>query len=193
MKRAEVLPGKPYPLGATYLGNGVNFAVFSEHARKVEVCVFDPDNPAREVRRYVLPELERQFGLGMATPRDMARLMALIGQGKAVSPESSAAMLATLRQQQDRAMIPRLLPDDDVHVANKTGTDEEKRPGPGGRRGHVRADVAVVASPRASYAVAIYARHVEDGRWGVENDALTTGARISRLLFEHYSRARKRP
>jgi glycogen operon protein len=56
MKRAEVLPGKPYPLGATYLGNGVNFAVFSEHARKVEVCLFDPDNPARELKRYTLPE-----------------------------------------------------------------------------------------------------------------------------------------
>lgn len=141
----------------------------------------------RDGRADVLPELERQFGLGMATPRDMARLMALIGQGKAVSPESSAAMLATLRQQQDRAMIPRLLPDDDVHVANKTGTDEEKRPGPGGRRGHVRADVAVVASPRASYAVAIYARHVEDGRWGVENDALVTGAKISRLIYEYFT------
>ncbi|HEX5754306.1 MAG TPA: glycogen debranching protein GlgX [Archangium sp.] len=56
MKRTEVLPGKPYPLGATYLGNGVNFAVFSEHARKIEVCLFDADNPARELRRYVLPE-----------------------------------------------------------------------------------------------------------------------------------------
>ena len=141
----------------------------------------------RDGRADVLPELERQFGLGMATPRDMARLMALIGQGKAVSPESSAAMLATLRQQQDRAMIPRLLPDDDVHVANKTGTDEEKRPGPGGRRGHVRADVAVVASPRASYAVAIYARHVEDERWGVDNDALVTGAKISRLIYEYFT------
>jgi hypothetical protein len=41
--------------------------------------------------------------------------------------------------------------------------------------------------------LAIYARQVDDTRWGIENDALTTGARISRLLFEHYSRARKRP
>jgi len=56
MKRAEVLPGKPYPLGATYLGNGVNFAVFSEHARKVEVCLFDPEEPSRELKRYTLPE-----------------------------------------------------------------------------------------------------------------------------------------
>jgi glycogen operon protein len=56
MKRPEVLPGKPYPLGATYLGNGVNFAVFSEHATKVEVCLFDPEDPSRELKRYTLPE-----------------------------------------------------------------------------------------------------------------------------------------
>jgi isoamylase len=33
--------GKPYPLGATWDGNGVNFALFSEHAEKVELCLFD--------------------------------------------------------------------------------------------------------------------------------------------------------
>ena len=59
----------------------------------------------------VLPDLEREFGLGMTTPRDMARLMVLIADGKAVSAEASEAMLATLRRQQDRAMIPRLLPE----------------------------------------------------------------------------------
>jgi isoamylase len=64
MNRAEVLPGRPYPLGATYLGNGVNFAVFSEHALKVEVCLFDPANPARELRRYTLPEQTRHVWHG---------------------------------------------------------------------------------------------------------------------------------
>jgi len=34
-------PGRPYPLGATWDGEGVNFAIFSEHARKVELCLFD--------------------------------------------------------------------------------------------------------------------------------------------------------
>lgn len=40
-----VLPGKPYPLGATYDGNGVNFALFSENATGVRLCLFDnPDD-----------------------------------------------------------------------------------------------------------------------------------------------------
>lgn len=34
-------PGNPYPLGATYDGKGVNFALFSENAEKVELCFFD--------------------------------------------------------------------------------------------------------------------------------------------------------
>jgi isoamylase len=34
--------GKPYPLGATWNGEGVNFALFSEHAERVELCIFDP-------------------------------------------------------------------------------------------------------------------------------------------------------
>jgi glycogen operon protein len=34
-------PGKPYPLGATYDGIGVNFALFAEHAESVELCLFD--------------------------------------------------------------------------------------------------------------------------------------------------------
>ncbi len=55
MKRAAVLPGRPYPLGATWDGAGVNFAIFSEHAEKVELCIFDPRG-RREVQRVVLPE-----------------------------------------------------------------------------------------------------------------------------------------
>jgi isoamylase len=56
MRRAEVLPGKPFPLGATFDGQGVNFAVFSEHAKKVEVCLFDPNEPSKETRRFPLLE-----------------------------------------------------------------------------------------------------------------------------------------
>ncbi|HEU4689519.1 MAG TPA: serine hydrolase [Vicinamibacterales bacterium] len=145
----------------------------------------------RDGRADVLPELEREFGLGMSTPIEMAKLMALIGSGKAVDAKASESMLATLRKQQDRAMIPRLLPSlRGLTIGNKTGTDEEKHAGTDGVRRHVRADAGIVTGPGFSYAVAIYARQIEDTRWGIENDALTTGARISRLLFDHFSSAR---
>ncbi|NER26775.1 MAG: glycogen debranching enzyme, partial [Symploca sp. SIO1C4] len=41
-------PGKPYPLGATFDGKGTNFALFSENATGVELCLFDKDD--NEVR-----------------------------------------------------------------------------------------------------------------------------------------------
>ncbi|HVI09236.1 MAG TPA: glycogen debranching protein GlgX [Candidatus Binatia bacterium] len=50
-----VWPGKPYPLGATWDGEGVNFALYSEHAEKVELCLFD-DSGRRELSRVPLPE-----------------------------------------------------------------------------------------------------------------------------------------
>jgi glycogen operon protein len=45
-----VWPGRPYPLGATWDGEGVNFALFSEHAEKVELCVFDPSGRRESAR-----------------------------------------------------------------------------------------------------------------------------------------------
>lgn len=41
---ATLWPGKVYPLGATWDGKGTNFALFSEHATAVELCLFDKDN-----------------------------------------------------------------------------------------------------------------------------------------------------
>ena len=52
----KVRPGSPYPLGATWDGSGVNFAIFSEHAHKVELCLFDSPDSARESTRVTLPE-----------------------------------------------------------------------------------------------------------------------------------------
>ena len=58
--RALVTPravwrGRPYPLGATWDGAGVNFALFSKHAERVELCLLDPRG-RREVERVVLRE-----------------------------------------------------------------------------------------------------------------------------------------
>jgi len=145
----------------------------------------------RDGRADVLPELEREYGFGMTTPLEMARLMALIAEGKAVDRTVSDAMLATLRRQQDRSMIPRELPaGDGIQIGNKTGTDEEKHAGRDGLKRHVRADAAIVTGPNFRYVVAIYARQIEDTRWGIENDAVVVGSRISRMIFEYFSRPR---
>src|SRR5579862_667811 len=55
MASPRVWPGTPYPLGATWDGRGVNFALFSAHAEKVELCLFDPTGH-QEQARIILPE-----------------------------------------------------------------------------------------------------------------------------------------
>jgi glycogen operon protein len=51
---AALEPGRPAPLGATADAAGVNFAVFSEHAEAIELCLFD-EAGTRELHRYRLP------------------------------------------------------------------------------------------------------------------------------------------
>jgi glycogen operon protein len=48
--------GRPYPLGATWDGTGVNFALFSQNATKVELCLFDGPAGNREIARIRMPE-----------------------------------------------------------------------------------------------------------------------------------------
>jgi len=53
----KVWPGRPHPLGATADDEGVNFAVYSSGAERVEICIFDERDPARETRRIPLSEV----------------------------------------------------------------------------------------------------------------------------------------
>lgn len=52
----RIWPGLPYPLGATWDGRGVNFALFSENATRVELCLFDSAEQPYESLRLPLPE-----------------------------------------------------------------------------------------------------------------------------------------
>jgi isoamylase len=52
----RIWPGRPYPLGTTWDGAGVNFALFSEHATRVELCLFDSPDAAKESHRIDLRE-----------------------------------------------------------------------------------------------------------------------------------------
>ena len=47
--------GRPYPLGATWDGLGINFAVFSAHAEHIDLCLFEPSG-RHEIARFPMPE-----------------------------------------------------------------------------------------------------------------------------------------
>jgi len=56
LSQRRVWPGKPYPLGATWDGRGVNFALYAEHATKVELCLFDSLDATQEAERIPMSE-----------------------------------------------------------------------------------------------------------------------------------------
>ncbi|HEY7774504.1 MAG TPA: glycogen debranching protein GlgX [Marinagarivorans sp.] len=55
VEHCELELGKPYPLGATVTGTGVNFALFSAHAKKVELCLFSSDGK-KELQRIEMQD-----------------------------------------------------------------------------------------------------------------------------------------
>jgi len=62
----QIRSGRPYPLGATADEHGINFALFSQHATKVELCLFD-ETGDEEIARIVLPEFTDNVWHGYMT------------------------------------------------------------------------------------------------------------------------------
>lgn len=56
-----VYPGHPYPLGATWDGNGVNFALYADNATAVELCLFDSNESGEETEKIELTERTHQI------------------------------------------------------------------------------------------------------------------------------------
>jgi glycogen operon protein len=61
----RIWPGREHPLGATPEEAGVNFAVYASAAERVEVCLFDAQDPRREVRRIPLPQVTAHVWHGL--------------------------------------------------------------------------------------------------------------------------------
>ena len=83
----EVWPGRPYPLGATWDGGGTNFSLFSEHAERVELCLFDEDDEETRIEM---------------TQRRGAQLALL--PARASVPASATATASTGRTPRSRAI-----------------------------------------------------------------------------------------
>ncbi len=56
MEGEIIWPGRAFPLGASFDGEGTNFAVYARHADRVDLCLFDAADPSRETRRTPLRE-----------------------------------------------------------------------------------------------------------------------------------------
>ncbi len=57
----KIYPGSPFPLGATWMGNGVNFALYSDNATEIELCLFDSPNDKVESTKIKITERNHQI------------------------------------------------------------------------------------------------------------------------------------
>lgn len=75
--KSRIHEGLPYPKGATWDGLGVNLALFSTHATKVELCLFD-DRGEKEIERIELPQFTDEVWHGYLPDAHPAPSMAIV-------------------------------------------------------------------------------------------------------------------
>ncbi len=121
--------------------------------------------------RAGLLEENRRLGLGVSTSREMVELLALLDQGKVVSPEDSREMLAILERQQYKDGIGRRLAE--YKVASKSGALDA-----------LRSDVGIVTAPAGKVAMAITVDGMKKVDYTEDNAGLLLIARLARLLVD---------
>lgn len=114
------------------------------------------------------------FGIGVATPREMVRLLELLNNGQIVSREASAEMLSIMKKQIWRDGIPRYL--DPIEVADKNGALDR-----------LRSDVGIVFAKAAPIAIAITCDEMPKSDWSADNPGNLFIAQASKLLVQRLS------
>jgi beta-lactamase class A len=123
---------------------------------------FTPDTPA-----------SRPYGLGVTTADEMADLLARIARRELGDAAAADTVLELLAMQQDRAAIPRLLPQGWA-FAGKSGSNED-----------LRNDVGLLTSPDGRrFALAVFCTDLPSVDWSVENAGLLAIARLARGIVE---------
>ena len=115
-----------------------------------------------------------KYGLGVTTPNEMARLFALLAEGKAVSAKADSAMLDILAHNEDYNAMQRHV--EGLAVPHKTGATDE-----------VRTECALF--PLQSRVVAcVLTKENVDQRWLLENEALVTLGNMGRAIVSAWPR-----
>jgi beta-lactamase class A len=116
----------------------------------------------------------RRYGWGQTTPREMARLLVMIHEGRAVSPAASAEMYRTLtRTYWDDEALSQIPPT--VQVASKQGAVDESR-----------SEVALVNAPNGPYVFSVITKNQADTSWTSDNAGFQLIRDVSRTLWQHF-------
>ena len=123
----------------------------------------------------LVPDSTAKYGLGVTTPNEMARLFALMADGRAVSARADSAMLDILRHNEDYQMMQRHV--SGVRAPRKTGATDQ-----------VRAECALFHLQSRIAACAL-TRENQDRRWLIDNEAQVTLARIGQAIVGAWPKA----
>ena len=115
-----------------------------------------------------------KYGWGQTTPREMAELMVIIRQGRAVSPAASEEMYRVLtRIYWNDEALSQLPPT--VQAASKQGAVNQSR-----------SEVVLVNAPHGDYVFCVITKNQKDQRWGADNEGFVLLRDISRLLWHYF-------
>jgi beta-lactamase class A len=114
-------------------------------------------------------EKNRQYGIGVSTPREMAGLMERMERGELVTAEASREMIAVMKRCQDTEGMRR--PFGDLPVANKTGGLD-----------NLRSDVGIVYAKTGRIAMAITVDGIPQPDWGPDNPGSLLIADLAGML-----------
>lgn len=119
-------------------------------------------------------EDRERFGWGQTTPREMAELLVMVREGRAVSAEASADMYRTLTDVYwDDEALSAIPPT--VQVASKQGAVSASR-----------SEVLLVNAPGGDYVVCVVTRDQEDRSWDADNEGYVLLRDVSRIVWEHF-------
>jgi beta-lactamase class A len=122
----------------------------------------------------VAPDSSAKYGLGVTTPNEMARLFALMADGRAVSARADSAMLDILAHNEDYQMMQRYL--SGVRAPRKTGATDQ-----------VRTECALFYL-QSRVAACVLTRENQDRRWLIDNEAQLTLARMGQVIAAAWPR-----
>jgi beta-lactamase class A len=118
--------------------------------------------------------IREKYGWGHTTPREMAELVALIYEGRAVSPDASEQMFRVLSKPYwDGEALSQLPPT--VHVASKSGAVNASK-----------SEVVLVNGPSGDYVFCIITKNQQDQRWEPDNKGYVLIRNVSRMLWEYF-------
>ena len=119
-------------------------------------------------------EFQAKYGWGQTSPREMAELVAMIRNGKAINPASSERMYRYLGMQfWDGEAISQVPPA--VKVASKTGAVNQ-----------ARSEVNVVHGPHGDYVFCVATKNQQDESWLRSNEGFTLIRTLSAIIWEHF-------